>query len=278
MIKINNEEIRIRPSAIEGFYGCAWQWGKHFLEGVNSMPNSRAAIGTAIHAGIENIWTENMDGKDKSKYSLSAATDAAIEAFKEEQDKGLELDEEVESVNSCHAEILAGTDTFLEDIHPFAKIPEAVEEFYTVPLSNPIVSEIGGTVDYIGHGVIADVKTSKRKPAPTSYTVQQSIYKFLAEENGVTVNSNLIHGIVLKKQPEGMILPLEPKVEYAKNLVNMMLDTLTLVSKDVAPIDQILRPNPKYMFCSQKFCQFYGKCPATKPLELQPTTIAKVKL
>ena len=269
-LQINNEEIRIRPSAVESFYGCAWQWAAHFLHGESSIPNSRAAIGTGIHAGIETIWQECMQTGDKSKFSLSAAQDAAVEAFKEEEQKGMAYDNG-EDHNSCVAEIVKGTDTFIEDIQPFAKIPEKVEEFYTVPLDHQLVSEIGGTVDYIGHGTIADVKTSKRKPTVSSYTVQQSIYKFLAESNGIDVKSNLIHGIVLKKAPEGMILPLEPNVEHAKNLVNGLLDTLDVVVQDVVPLETLLRPNPKYTFCSQKYCKFFGKCPGTRAM--QPTTV-----
>jgi len=268
-IKILNEDIRLRPSAIDGFFGCSWQWGKQFLEGISSIPNSRAAIGTAIHAAVEAGWRESMD-KGEKIFNEGMILDAGMEAWKEEKAKGMTYGKD-ETEGSCAQEIIKGTETFVEDIVPYSQIPTAVEEFLTVELDHRLVAEIGGTVDYMTDHTIADVKTSKRKPAVGNYTTQQSIYKFLAEKNGKEITSNLIQGVVLKKEPEGMILPMPVNVPQAKDLVNIILDTLDLVLKDVAPIETILRPNPKYTFCSQSYCAFYGNCPATKQKELQPT-------
>ena len=261
-IKILNEDIRLRPSAVDGFFGCAWQWGKTFLEGVSSIPNSRAAIGTAIHAAAEQCWNESIAKGDKVT-NLSTMLDAGMEAWKEEEAKGMNFGDG-EDTNSCAAEIMAGTDSFIEDIVPFSKIPVATEEFFKIDIEHPIITELGGTVDYITETTIADLKTGKRKPSVANYSTQQSIYKYLAEANGRTVNNNLIQSVVLKKVPEGMIIPMPTNVPQAKDLVNIILDTLDLVVLDVAPIETILRPNPKYMFCSQRFCEFYGKCPGTK--------------
>jgi hypothetical protein len=276
-IQILQEEIRLRPSAIDGFFGCAWQWGSTFLEGNRSMPSSRAAIGTAIHAGAEQMWQESIKKGDKV-INLSAMTDAAMEAWKVENEQDNMQFNEGETQGTCAAEILAGTEAFIEDIVPFTSIPTGVEQFFKVDIKHALVSEIGGTVDYINNNTIADIKTGKRKPSVANYSTQQSIYKYLAIENGIDVEHNLIQSVVLKKVPEGLIIPMESNVPQAKDLVNIMLDTLDLVMKDVAPIESILRPNPKYMFCSQKFCAFYGKCPGTMQQIKAPTTIAMTKL
>jgi len=259
-IVINNEAIRIRPSAIEGFYGCGYQWGKTFLEGVNSIPNSRAAIGTSIHAGVEALWTDAM-ATGKKDANQSKLVDAAMAAWKEETHDGISFDEG-ENEKTATVEIIRGIDSFVEDIVPFTQIPMAVEEFYKVDIDNPLVAELGGTVDYITKDTIADVKTSKRKMNAASHTTQQSIYKFLAQANGVDVKHNLIQGVVLKKTgAEGSILTLEADIPRAKSLVNGMLDTMDLIAKDVAPIHHILRGNPKHMFCSEKYCALHKTCP-----------------
>jgi hypothetical protein len=276
-IQILQEEIRLRPSAIDGFFGCAWQWGSTFLEGNRSMPSSRAAIGTAIHAGAEQMWQESI-AKGTKVINLGAMTDAAVEAWKKENEQENMQFNDGETDGTCVGEIIAGTEAFIEDIVPYTDIPTGVEQFFKVDLDHPLVSEIGGTVDYINHNTIADIKTGKRKPTVSNYSTQQSIYKYLAEENGVAVKHNLIQSVVLKKVPEGMIIPMEANVPQAKALVNIILDTLDLVVKDVAPIETILRPNPSYMFCSQKFCAFYGKCPGTMQKIKAPTTIAMTKL
>lgn len=275
-IKINNEAIRIRPSAVESFYSCAYAWGKNFLEGSSSIPNSRAAIGTSIHAGVEAMWNEAI-ATGKKEANLSMMTDAAMQAWKDETHDGVQFGSG-EDEGSCAVEIIKGTEAFIEDIVPFTSIPKAVETFFKVDINNPLVSELGGTVDYLGNGVIADVKTSKRKSGPEGHTVQQSIYTYLANANGENIKSNLIQQVVLKKEPEGAILQLEPDIEQAKWLVNGILDVMDLIAKDVAPIEQLLRPNPKHVFCSEKFCAHYKTCPAVRG-NLQPEkVIQKVKL
>lgn len=262
-IIINSDSIRLRPSAIDGFFGCAFQWGKQHLEGVKSIPSSRAAIGTSVHAAAEAMWTESIAAGEKIS-NMSMMLDAGMEAWKAEKEFGMSYNEG-ENENTCAVEIIKGAETFVEDIVPFSQIPVAVEQRFTVALDHSLIADISGTVDYITENTIADLKTSKRKPTVSNYSTQQSIYKYLAEENGVKVKHNLIQAVVFKKkETEGMILPLEANVPAAKDLVNIMLDTLDLVVKDIAPIEQILRPNPSYMFCSSKFCTFYGKCPGTK--------------
>jgi len=259
-IKINEENIRIRPSAIDGFYQCGYQWGKTFLEGKTTIPSARASIGTSIHAAVETLWQDAIE-TGKKDANLGKLTDAAMEAWKEDTHDGVQFDDG-EDENTAAVEIVRGTEAFIEDIVPFTKIPKAVEEFYKVEIEHPLVAEIGGTVDYITNDTIADVKTSKRKPSTPNYTTQQSIYKYLAQANGVDVKHNLIQGVVLKKTgAEGMILTMEPKVDQAKALVNGMLDTLEIVAKDVAPIETILRGNPKYYLCSPKYCSEYETCP-----------------
>lgn len=268
-IKINNTDIRLRPSAIDGFFGCAYQWGLNFLEGRQSRSNSRAAIGTAIHSAAEVFWTETISSGNKDP-NLGMMTDAAMESFKEEQAKDMKYGDG-ETEGTCAAEIVKGTEAFIEDIIPFAQIPVAVEKFYTVEINHPLVTEIGGTIDYITDNTIADLKTSKRKPTVANYSTQQSIYKYLAQENGIDVKHNLIQSVVLKKVPEGSIIGMDSDIPQAKRLVNSMLDTLNLVMKDVAPIETILRGNPKYTFCSEKWCDHYKECPFSKgTLEAAP--------
>lgn len=262
-IKINNEAIRIRPSAIDGFYQCAYQWGKTFLEGVTTIPGARAAIGTSIHAGVETMWNDAIQ-TGKKDTNLSKLTDAAMQTWKEETHDGVMFDDG-EDEKTAAVEIVRGIEAFVEDIAPFSRIPTAVEEFFKVDIDHPLVSELGGTVDYITGDTIADVKTSKRKPSTPNYTTQQSVYKYLAQANGVDVKHNLIQGVVLKKTgAEGMILQMETNVDQAKALVNGMLDTLDLIAKDVAPIDMILRGNPKYYLCSPKYCALYNECKFVK--------------
>lgn len=264
LIQINNDRLRIRPSAIESFYSCPFSWGKTFLEGASQgANNSRASIGTAIHAGVEQMWTDAIKSGKKDA-NIGAMTDAAMETWKEQKQEGVAFGAK-ENEESCTSEIIAGTAAFVEDIVPFTSIPTGVEEFFKIPLEgNPFIAELGGTVDYISGDTIADVKTSKRRSGPEGHTVQQSTYKMLANANGRNIKHNLIQQVVLTKQPTGAILQLDADIEQAKYLINGMLDVMDLIALDVAPIETILRPNPKHIFCSEKFCPHYQCCPAVK--------------
>ncbi|MAF36723.1 hypothetical protein CL622_06420 [archaeon] len=252
------DKLVIRPSSIDTFLQCPQQWKRVFIDGVPSIPSGRAALGTAIHKAVEVMWNESIAAKEKS-VNQSAMTDAAVEAFKEEEQHGLSYDTG-DTRKSLMALIVPGTDAFIEDIVPYADIPEAVEKRYTVEIPNhPLVEAISGTVDYDGT-TMADTKTSKRKPTVSNYTIQQSTYKLLREKNGETVIDNQIHGIVLKKDPEGMILPAHIDMDLAKSAINSLLHTLEVYAEDKVDPDLLFRGNPKYYLCSPKYCAFYDTC------------------
>ena len=256
-IEWNGEPIKIRPSSIDNFYGCSFQWAKVFLEGMNTIPNGRAAVGTAVHKGVEEMWKEAMLYKNKDHINLTMMEDAAMEAFKEEETKDIQYNAG-ENADTAAVLINDGVRVYVEDITPFADIPDAVEQHFTMAVDHPVVNELGGTVDYIGNGQLDDVKTSARKPIPSSHTTQQSTYKILAEHNGVTVDRQNIQGVVFTKEPYACMLPLEPNVPRTKYLINSMLDTLQAFHDGVDP-KLLFRGNPKYMFCSDKFCTLHSK-------------------
>lgn len=254
-------KVVIRPSAVDQFTSCPRQWALTHIAGLNSIPSGRAAIGTAIHAAAEQGWRESMALHQKSFGALDSLKDLAADSLIE-QDLQSELRwDDGENIETGIKEARAGVETFVEDIVPFADIPIAVEERYTVELDHPVVQSVSGTVDYISKDTIADIKTSKRKPVVQSYETQQSIYKLLAESNGHSVQHNMIHGVVLKAKLEAHILALQPNVEKAKFALNTILDvTEAFQEQKVAP-ELLFRGNPKYYLCDAKYCAFYSTCP-----------------
>ena len=262
-IKINNTNIRLRPSSFDNFNQCSYQWAKVFLEGVTTIPSSRAAIGTGVHKAIEVMWQESMAHNVK-EVNTDMMVNAGIESFDEEAKKGMTYNTD-ETANTCHKEINIGVDAFVENLVPFLDIPSAVEQRFTVPIADhPLVADISGTVDYLAPGRIDDVKTSKRKPTVANYKTQQSVYKYLAESNGHPVEHSMIQGVVFTKVPQAMILEAAIDIPQAKAVVNSLLDTLEYAVKDVIPLEVLFRPNPKYYLCSEKYCSLYGNdCPAT---------------
>jgi hypothetical protein len=253
----------IRPSAVDGFAQCSRQWAMTHIGGISSMPGARAAIGTAIHAAVEQEWKQAII-TGKKDFNISAMQDlAAAELASMDQETELNYDFG-EDVNTATGEAAKGVAAFAEDIAPFTPIPIAVETRFTVELDHPIFENLSGTVDYISKDTIADVKTSKRKPVPQSYVTQQSIYKYLAEANGHNVKHSMIQGVVLKTKTEGHIMELEPDIDRAKLLVNTMLDVGEVFSRQIIHPDVLFRGNPKYYLCSDKYCALHRTCPYVK--------------
>lgn len=258
----DGRKITIRPSAVDAFVTCPLQWYNNHILGKDTIPGARAAIGTAIHAAVESGWRDAIV-KGKKDFNLSAMQDLAIAEFQTLDANGLSYDPG-ENSTSAEAEVTQGVATYNEDIAPFADIPIAVEERYSIDINNPVAERLSGTVDYISKDAIADTKTSKRKPIAESYTTQQSLYKLLAEENGRTVTHSYIHGVVLKSAPAGHILKLEPNIPRAKAMVNSMLKTLDIMSQDIVPVEVLFRGNPKHYLCDERYCALHKTCPFVK--------------
>jgi hypothetical protein len=263
MINWDGSKIIIRPSAIDTFLNCSYQWAKVFLEGVITIPSARAAVGTAIHKAAEVLWTESM--KEKRKVTTeSVALDAAMEAFKEEKQKGLQFDEAITEDNVEYF-IVKGAKIFIEDLMPFLDIPEAVEKRYAIQITHPVVAEIGGTIDYITDKEIGDIKTTQRKATTAHYKTQQSVYKYLAEVNGKKISYSYIQNIVLSKTTAGgQIMDIEADITQAKYLLESMLKTLSIFFKDTVPAEVLFRGNPKWYLCSPNYCSLYDTCPFVK--------------
>lgn len=261
---MENDKMILRPSSIDSFLQCPQQWYRVFILGEHSIPNSRAAIGTAIHKGVEVMWKDSMQVGQKI-ISPGSMADAAVEAFEEEEQKDLQYDSG-EDKNTCIKEVIVGLDTFVDDIVPWVPVPTDVEARFDLTITDhPIVGGVSGQLDYLDKkvGVLADVKTGKRKHNVANSSTQQSIYTLLAEENGVKVNNATIQNVVLKTKPEGHIMDSQINIPKAKAIVNTLLDTLKVYSEDKVDPDILFRGNPKYYLCSPKYCRFFNECKFT---------------
>lgn len=256
------EKIRIRPSGLAAFVSCPRQWYNVFVLGEHTIPNVRAVIGTGVHAGAEAMWNEAIKTGDKSSPNISMMTDAAIEAYDTEvKNADGQLSYEDLDDNLARSAIIKGTKAFVADIVPFTQIPKAVETRVTVKIDHCMVKDISGTIDYLTDNTIADIKTSKRKIVPQSYTLQQSIYKYLAQANGYDIEHNLIQGVVLAKtKTTGGIDKLETNIDQAKYIVNNLLDRLDALYAGIDP-DLLFPGNPKHYLCSDKYCNLRPTCP-----------------
>lgn len=260
-----DKKITLRPSSLPTFISCPYQWYNVFILGKTTITNSRAAIGTAVHKGAELLWSEAIE-TGKIDDNISKLTDAAMEAYKEEEERaedrgGIQYGEGEDRI-AAELDIIKGTNAFVEDIVPFTDIPDGVEKRLSIAIDNPIIKEVAGTIDYIQGDTIADIKTSKRKIIPASYTLQQSTYKLIAKDNGINVSRNLIQGVVFNKtKTVGTILEMDAHEEQAKYIINSLLDTVGVLAEDKIDPKVLFRGNPKHYLCSHKYCSLHSTCP-----------------
>lgn len=278
-IIINHTNITVRPSSLNTYFGCSYQWARVFLTGETSIPNSRAVIGTGIHKGVEQAWKDAMSHHSKNNIRLGTAIEAAVEGFREEvKNYGIQY-HDGENEKSALKEIMAGTEAFVDDIVPFAEIPHYVEQRLSISIDNhPIVERVSGTLDYLRKDSMADVKTSKRKTTASNHDLQQSTYNLLAKENGYDIENMYIHNVILTKEPSGSIYQIHPNISKAKTAINSLLDTLEVLASDVIRPEVLFRGNPSYHYCSEKYCSFYNDCMFVKGENPEKKSAQVVKL
>ena len=258
---------RIRPSSVSSFAACNKSWYESYANDKNTtlaFTNSAAAVGTAIHAAVEHMWSDTMikgvkhadfDGMyEAGKVAFIGETNSIKTIFKYDKD----MDEE-----SCLDNIARGTRAYINDILPWIGIPSHIETRFSMPVVSKDFVELSGTVDYfdVKQCILADIKTSKRKVQAQSHVIQQSIYKYLVQKNGYTVNQSLIHAIIiLKTECYGEILELQPDIPQALYVVDVLLKKLEAVNKYGLDPDVIFSGNNKHYLCTDKYCEHRPNC------------------
>lgn len=265
----------LRPSSIGSYISCQWQWYNVFILGKHSIPSARATLGTAVHKSAEVTWLDAIE-HHKKDLNLTRATDAAIEEYQECLKKDEPQFSDGDTKESLEKLVVEGTKSFILDIAPKVEIPEAVEKRYTVEINNPIFDKISGSLDYVGKDSIHDIKTTKRKPTLSNYSLQQGTYALLREANGENVESIKIQAVVFnKKDTKGLILDmvedntnpfegLEKIKNQSKYIVNHILEKSKLYYQDTIKPELLFTGNPKSNLCSPKYCNFYNECKFVK--------------
>jgi len=267
--------MTLRPSSIGSYINCQWQWYNVFILGKHTIPSARATLGTAVHKSAEVVW-EDAIKTGKKDLNISQATDAAIEEYHECLKKDEPQFDVGDTKESLEKLVIEGTKSWIEDIAPSVDIPVAVEKRYTIEINNPIFERISGSLDYVGEKSIHDIKTTKRKPTLSNYSLQQGTYALLREGNGETVDEVKIQAVVFnKKDTKALILDmvedntnpfigLDAIKNQSRFIVNNILEKTKVYSKDIVKPELLFTGNPKSNLCSNKYCSLYNECPFVK--------------
>lgn len=256
--------INIRPSGVSSFMSCPRKWAATNLMGYRGWGSYATVRGTGVHAGAEQIWTESITKGDKI-INVSQAQDAARESVKKEfQEADIRLDKDnfAESEDNAIDDATAGAKQYCvlaEDID----VPQYTEKTLEISLGDNIT--VRGTADFIGSGVIEDIKTSTRKSTPQQHAAQLGVYAKLAKLNGIDVSledARIQNIAYTKNKVSGYLLPFKLKEQMSSYLINTLKDRIVIARQNPLEIDLLFPANPSSYLCAEKYCPMWHDCDA----------------
>ena len=260
--KIQNEgKLILRPSGLQQFLGCPSQWFRAGLLNDFQRPAAAANAGTALHKGAEEGYKDKI--ATGSLPPISFLTDVVAEEWKKLNEENDMEYAKGEDYHTYESDLIKGMKDYYKDLMPETD-PIAVEKRYTVSLDHPVFEAVSGTLDIVLDRGVVDLKHTKRKTDASKYTLQQSTYTFLRQASGEVCNFNEIHNVIRGKGTER--LALAPKVDYAKYVINQILD-VTEKFYETGDTNLFRGTNSHaYFLCSPQWCGYYSKCPHVKDL------------
>ena len=265
--------IVVRASALPGWTDCPRRGAARLFEseirasGYELRETGRgigATIGTSVHKAAAYTLTEKMVAGTPAP--TSAATDCAIDTYREIVREGVDFDRETPSTPDAERQIVRMVDSYQRTIVP-AVDPIAVEE--------PLEADTPFGVTLTGHGdllareaaCVRDLKTGKKRG---NYKPQLGGYALLYKANGLPAAScaeDFLERTSLKKpQPDPRSYTHDlPSAETAALAILRHIKSCLDIFRagdpalGIRPGDPWAFPaNPNSMLCSAKWCRAWG--------------------
>jgi len=252
-----SDKLIIRPSSLSTYINCPYKWYLHHIEKIPVIPNPIMVTGTAVHKGAEIGYIEKI--QTNKLPPVDVLTDAAVEEFKE---KIKEAKTDGEDINKYEKAVVTDVKLYHSSVMPQVQ-PVAVEKRFAVKIDNPFIEEVGGTADIVLANGIGDIKLTLRKAVANRYKFQLSVYVILAQQvEGRPFSYAEIHNIVNEKETK--IIPVPLATEQTRFIVNNLIDSVTAVLSGQVEPEVVFKGNPLSFLCSDKYCDYYNKCPFVK--------------
>lgn len=271
----------IRSSSLSGYADCPRRGATKLFRkeieaagfALREIPNNiGAAVGTGVHAGAALILLEKA--ATGTLPPESTATDAAVEALREQAAQGITYDRETPALNEAEQQAVRMVGVYRVQIAPAVE-PLKVEERMEAQVTPDIV--LSGQSDVIARepGRIRDLKGGK---SVGNHGPQIGSYSLLARSNGIDITEGVVDWIprVPIKKPQPNAQTFRYDIAAAETAA---VNVLRHIEGDVATFragdqDRGLLPgdpwaflaNPSSKLCSAKWCPAHGTafcCEAT---------------
>lgn len=224
--------------------------------------NDSAAIGTAVHAGIEAVLAGNASVKD--------APDISLIKFKELESAG--INHTNVNPDSWHDHVLGLTEAWVKDILPKVPMGGSCEVPFSVPTGafvNGMELWFEGTMDYLHELGIWDWKTAARKYSALekqSQDIQSSIYSYAGHKLGITQEKSIFNfGVMIRvNNAYGQIVSVHRSKAHGDFVVKQAMSAVAtacaMMKGNDLPTDERWLINDQHYLCSQRWCPWWSVC------------------
>ena len=214
--------------------------------------NDSAAIGTAVHAGIEAVLSQRV--------SVADAPDVSLIKFKELESVG--VNHTNVNPDSWHDHVLGLTQAWVKDIFPKVPLGGSCETPFAVPTGafvNGMELEWG----------IWDWKTSARKYSALekqSQDIQSSIYSYAGYKLGITKEKSVFNfGVMIRvNNAYGQIVSVNRSKAHSDFVISQAMSAVAygfaMTNNTGIPADERWLINDQHFLCSQRWCSWWSVC------------------
>ena len=258
--------IKIRASSLGELFDCPARWASKYIYGMSMPTNTKALLGTAVHASTA-VYDQSK--LDSSGISIEESKAAAVDAiYKPEEDviwddaTASEIESIALSLHSKYCNLIA---------------PQYEYKAVEVKCDSLILTDLGleltGTTDRVyidrnGFYGIGDVKTGKSAVgadgvvATKGHGYQMGVYELLAEHGGgLPIDAPAqIFGLNTAKTDKAQRIGIG-SISGARDIL-LGDDTSVGVLQEASRLihSGIYIGNPKSMMCHKNYCPNYGNC------------------
>jgi len=266
LLRIDEQQkkVFVRQSWLKDVLLCPERARLSHVKPEFKVVNDSAAIGTAVHAGIEAVLAQNVPVSDAPQISLA---------------KFRQLESEPGGINHTninpdlwHGHVVSLTNAWVKDIYPHVPPNGYCEEPFAVPTGESVNGYelwFEGTMDYLHKDGIWDWKTAARKYSlleKQTQDIQSSIYHFAGNKLGVTKEKSVFNfGVMIRgSNATGQIVSVSRSKAHGdfviKQAMSAVAYALAMTNNTGVPTDERWLVNDQHYLCSQRWCPWWSIC------------------
>lgn len=261
-IEKETNRVFVRQSWLKDMLLCPERARLGVVQPEFKTQNDSAAIGTAVHAGIEAVLGGHATTSDAPYISLTK--------FKELESAG--INHTNVNPDSWHSHVIGLTEAWVKDIFPKVPLGGQSEVPFAVPTGASVKGMelwFEGTMDYLHEQGIWDWKTAARKYSESekqSQDIQSSIYTFAGHKLGVVKTSSVFNfGVMIRvNNAYGQIVSVNRTKAHGDFVVKQAQSAVsyayTMLQGKELPTDERWLINDQHYLCSQRWCPWWSVC------------------